>query len=199
MVAITTLVLFIVIAALRLVADGKNVKQTFLIVASSISNDSNTTLSPALVDERWILNKSGSIVSLQDDIVGNPEWIVSGKWNIGPRQLILFSAEDEKNFRNNNSTLSLFNATITMSKIDGTEQRRHTITDFNLIGKPAGSNNDMLISLNGTSTVTTREKDFTDVPTIIRLTRDSVISISFESDEIRSYFGNTSIYGTIKK
>jgi hypothetical protein len=182
-----------------LVADGKNVKQTFLIVASTISNDSNTTLSPALVDERWILNKSGSIVSLQDDIVGNPEWIVSGKWNIGPRQLILFSAEDEKNFRNNNSTLSLFNATITMSKIDGTEQRRHTITDFNLIGKPAGSNNDMLISLNGTSTVTTREKDFTNVPTIIRLTRDSVISISFESDEIRSYFGNTSIYGTIKK
>lgn len=57
----------------------------------------------------------------------------------------------------------------------------------------------MLISLNGTSTVTTREKDFTDVPTIIRLIRDSVISISLESDEIGSYFGNTSIYGTIKK
>ena len=32
MVAITTLVLFIIIAALGLVADGKNVKQTFLIV-----------------------------------------------------------------------------------------------------------------------------------------------------------------------
>lgn len=60
MVAITTLVLFIVIAALGLVAKSKNVKQTFLLVASSISNDSNTTLSPALIDEIWILNKSGS-------------------------------------------------------------------------------------------------------------------------------------------
>lgn len=199
MVPKTTLVLFVMIAVLGLVADGKNVKQTFLLVTSSISNDSNTTLSPALDDEIWILNKSGSIVSLQDDINGNPEWIVSGKWNIGSHQLILFSAEDEKNFRNNNSTLSLFNATITMSKIDGTEQHRHMITDFNLIGKPSGSNSDMLISLNGTSTVTTREKDFTDVPTIIRLIRDSVISISLESDEIGSYFGNTSIYGTIKK
>src|SRR5918994_7945079 len=105
MVAIAILVLFVVIAALGLVADGKNVKQTFLLVASSISNDSNTTLSPSLVDEIWMLNKSGSIISLQDDIDGNPEWIVSGKWNIGPHQLILFSAEDEKNFRNNNSTL----------------------------------------------------------------------------------------------
>jgi hypothetical protein len=199
MVPKTILVLFLVISALGLITPDKSVKQTFSLVASSISTDSNTTISPTLENEKWILNKSGSIVSLQDDINGKPAWLVSGKWNIGLHQLILSSAEYEKNFRNNNPIPSLFNATITISKIDGTEQHRHTITDFNLIGKPTGSNSDMLISLNGTSTVTTREKDFTNVPTNIRLIRNSVISISLESDELRSYFGNTSIYGTIKK
>lgn len=71
MVPNTILVLIVVISALGLVADEKSVKQTFLLVASSISNDSNTTIFPTLENERWILNKSGSIVIYRMILVAN--------------------------------------------------------------------------------------------------------------------------------
>jgi hypothetical protein len=120
----------------------------------------------------------GSLTSLQNDVSGKPTWIVSGVFRMD----------------NMNSTSPIFNATFYMMKKDGTSPHRHTISNFKITGNPLVTGNSTTI--NGTSTVTMKDGPVNQVPTSIKLTDDSALSIWLDPSKTSGHFGNTMIYGT---
>jgi hypothetical protein len=95
---------------------------------------------------------------------------------------------------NINTANPMFNATFYMMKTDGTALHKHTVYDFKMNGKPAVINNSTMF--NGTSTVTMKEGPVKDVPTSIKFTDGSAVSLWFDPSKTKSHFGNTVIYGT---
>jgi hypothetical protein len=81
-----------------------------------------------------------------------------------------------------------------MVKLDGTSKHTHTVSDFKITGTPQIGGNTTII--NGTSTVTMKERHVTNVPTSIKLLDNSVITIWFDPTKVENHFGNTPIYGT---
>jgi hypothetical protein len=120
----------------------------------------------------------GSLTSLQNDESGKPTWIVSGVFRMD----------------NMNSTSPMFNATFYMMKKDGTAPHTHTISNFRITGNPLVSGNST--TFNGTSTVTMKDSPVNQVPTSIKLTDDSALSIWLDPSKTSGHFGNTMIYGT---
>jgi hypothetical protein len=120
----------------------------------------------------------GSLTSLQNDESGKPTWIVSGVFRMD----------------NMNSTSPMFNATFYMMKKDGTAPHTHTISNFRITGNPLVSGNST--TFNGTSTVTMKDGPVNQVPTSIKLTDDSALSIWLDPSKTSGHFGNTMIYGT---
>ena len=122
---------------------------------------------------------SGSLTSLQNDAsTGKTNWIIGGVYKMN----------------NINTANPMFNATFYMMKTDGTASHKHTVSDFKMNGKPAVVNNSTMF--NGTSTVTMKEGPVKDVPTSIKFTDGSAVSLWFDPSKTKSHFGNTVIYGT---
>ncbi|MGA9845748.1 MAG: hypothetical protein WBQ25_25900 [Nitrososphaeraceae archaeon] len=120
----------------------------------------------------------GSLTSLQNDESGKPAWIVSGVFRMD----------------NMNSSSPTLNAAFYMIKKDGTSPHTHTISDFKIIGKRLTSGNSTIV--NGTSTVTMKDGPVQLVPTSMKLTDDSAVSIWLDPSKTKGHFGNTVIYGT---
>ena len=78
-----------------------------------------------------------------------------------------------------------------MIKTDGTSSYKHTVSDFNMIRKPIVANNSTTFT--GTSTVTMKEGHVKDVPTSIKFTDESSVSLWFDPTKTNSHFGNTLI------
>jgi hypothetical protein len=142
-----------------------------LAYAQNSSPPSSTILSKNSV--------SGSLTSLQNDVAtGKTNWIIGGVYKMN-------------NVKTANPT---FNATFYMMKTDGTASHKHTVSDFKMSGKPIVANNST--TFNGTSTVTMKEGPVKDVPTSIKFTDESGVSLWFDPSKTKSHFGNTVIYGT---
>jgi hypothetical protein len=144
------------------------------IVYAQNSTSSSSPSSP-------ILSKStlmGAITSIQNDVTGKTNWIVGGAYKMS----------------NINTANPIFNATFHMMKTDGTAPHKHTISDFKMSGTPVVANNST--TFNGTSTVTMKEGPVKDVPTSIKFTDESSVSIWLDPTKTNSHFGSTLIYGT---
>jgi hypothetical protein len=120
----------------------------------------------------------GAVTSIQNDVTGKTNWIVGGAYKMS----------------NINSANPVFNATFYMIKTDGTAPHKHTISDFKMSGTPIVANNST--TFNGTSTVTMKEGPVKDVPTSIKFSDESSVSIWLDPTKTNNHFGSTSIYGT---
>ena len=138
-------------------------------------NSSSSASSPILSKN----SQSGSLTSLQNDATtGKTNWIIGGVYKMN----------------NINTANPMFNATFYMMKTDSTAPHKRTVSDFNISGKPVVANNSTMF--NGTSTVTMKEGPVKDVPTSIKFTDGSAVSLWFDPSKTKSHFGNTVIYGT---
>ena len=130
----------------------------------------------------------GKINSIQNDDNGNPTWIVSGHWKTN---YLLNSTETSSQ---NNSTI--FSTMFKMIKVDGTAEHMHSITDFSTTD--IIDQNNMVTTINGTSTINTPDGNVTDIPTSIVISNDKVISIWLEPETINNHLGDTPLYGLVK-
>jgi hypothetical protein len=120
----------------------------------------------------------GGITSIQNDMTGKTNWIVGGAYKMSDI----------------NTANPIFNATFHMMKTDGTAPHKHIISDFKMSGTSVVANNST--TFNGTSTVTMKEGPVKDVPTSIKFTDESSVSIWLDPTKTNSHFGSTLIYGT---
>jgi hypothetical protein len=124
-------------------------------------------------------SQSGTISSTQNGPDGNPEWKVSGTWDL-------------TNLKSNSPT---FNASFDMMKLDGSSKHKHTIAatitsaDFSRAGKSS------IRTYSGTATISMKEGSVTDVPIVIKLSSDDTMSIMPDSTKTKGHFGNTPILG----
>jgi hypothetical protein len=140
------------------------------------AQNASTSASSPILSKRSL---SGSLTSLQNDATtGKTNWIIGGVYKMN----------------NINTANPMFNATFYMMKTDGTAPHKHTVSDFKISGKPVAANNSTMF--NGTSTVTMKEGPVKDVPTSIKFTDGSAVSLWFDPSKTKSHFGNTVIYGT---
>lgn len=145
-----------------------------IVVYAQNSTSSSSPSSP-------ILSKSsilGGITSIQNDITGKTNWIAGGAYKMS----------------NINSANPIFDAAFYMIKTDGTAPHKHTISDFKMSGTPVVANNST--TFNGTSTVTMKDGPVKDVPTSIKFTDESSVSIWLDPTKTNNHFGSTLIYGT---
>jgi hypothetical protein len=140
---------------------------SFLLIGSSIAS---ATLPSS---------QSGTISSTQNGPDGKPAWKVSGTWK----------------FRNLSSKSPAFNASFDMMKLDGSSKHKHTIdatitsADFSRAGKSS------LRTYSGTATISMKEGPVIDVPIVIKLSSDGIISIMPDPIKTQGHFGNTPIQG----
>jgi hypothetical protein len=124
--------------------------------------------------------QSGTIASIQNGKNGMPAWIASGDWD----------------FKNINSSSPAFNSTFNMVMLNGTAPHKHSITEFKMTGSPTKSG--MATTYNGTATVTMKGMNMTSVPISIKL-MGRVMSLRIDPTMTMGHFGNSPIYGFIRK
>ena len=135
----------------------------------------------------------GSIASIQhSEPMKSPEWILSGNWvtNIINKTMSDF----------NQTNPAKFDATFTMTMVNGSGRHQHHISNFSL--SDVKTENDT-VTYKGLATVTLRDGPVADVPTEIKIINNNLISIwfdpGFEPTKFEKHFGETPIYGTVFK
>ena len=154
----------------------------FTIIASNAApivvyaqNSTSSSSSSPILSKGSVM---GGITSIQNDITGKTNWIAGGAYKMS----------------NINSANPIFDAAFYMIKTDGTSPHKHTISDFKISGTPIVANNST--TFNGTSTVTMKDGPVKDVPTSIKFTDESSVSIWLDPTKTNNHFGSTLIYGT---
>lgn len=145
-----------------------------IVYAQNSTSSSSSSSSP-------ILSKGtlrGAITSMQNDVTGKTKWIVAGAYKMS----------------NINTANPIFESAFYMIKTDGTAPHKHTMSDFKMSGTPVVANNST--TFNGTSTVTMKEGPVKDLPTSIKFTDESSVSIWLDPTKTKNHFGSTVIYGT---
>jgi hypothetical protein len=152
----------------------------------------------------------GRFYSLQSD-AGNTTWEAMGKWN-----LVSNSSNDVQS----NSNTVEFKATIDMMRTDNADRHRDKISGLKQVNisssnNPGGSS----ILINGTATIDTDNGLHSDVPVSIRIIDKGKVSLVTEptggikgkwipgggtislliDKRVQDHFGNTPVYGTVKK
>jgi hypothetical protein len=133
---------------------------------------------------------SGTISSMQNDENGNPSWLVSGNWKT--------SMTDGKYETVANATESAqFSTVFDMLMTNGSAQHQHKIYNFTLANMSFPDNNTMIFD--GTVTVTMRDGPVHDVPVTVTVMQGNAVSISLEPSMVNNHFGDTPIFGVVKK
>jgi hypothetical protein len=131
---------------------------------------------------------AGTIASLQNDQNGNPTWIVSGHWKAS-----MTGATAGANATESQS----FDAAFAMVMTNGSAPHEHKIYNFTLTNMSTPNNTTMVF--NGTATITMKDGPIPNVPINVTVMEGNVISISVDPDMINAHFGDTPIFGTVKK
>jgi ribosomal protein L31 len=137
-------------------------------IATIISSQQSTS------NKNFQIIRSGAIGSLQNGPSGDPEWILTGKWNI-----------------TNSTNSPIFSALFTMVKMDGTVKHKHKVSSFKLT-----SGNPLSTSVNGTATISNEEQEFTNIPIGVKIMNDGAMILWIDHSKIGDHFGSTPIYGT---
>ena len=134
----------------------------------------------------------GNIISLHGNGSTFPTWIVSGKWKI---------AESPSNSTNTTTGNIKFNASVTMTSIDGTNSHRHRLPDFKLsnitLQNKSATINGTISFISSGSNIGIPEEDIKDVPISIKIMNLRTISVDMDNKMIKQHFGNSPIYGKI--
>ena len=144
-----------------------NAAPTIVYAQNSTSASSSPILSKSTV--------MGGITSIQNDVTGKTNWIVGGAYKMS----------------NINTANPIFDGAFYMVKTDGTAPHKHTISDFKMSGTPTVANNST--TFNGTSTVTMKEGPVKDVPTSIKFSDESTVSIWLDPTKTNNYFGSSKL------
>jgi hypothetical protein len=159
--------------------------------ATNTSSNTTTPTDPSLVffltNPTGNFNATGTISSLVLDTssgntTGNPDYILSGDWNI------LAS----------NGNITHFGANFTMVLVNGTNRHTHSITNFtsNVVAP-------LILDIHGTTF--TGESDITigddvtwrAVQTTVTMSRQDTVSITFNHNTVNKHFQNQPIYGIV--
>jgi hypothetical protein len=182
--------------------------------AQSLSNVSNSgglnnTATKNL--EKIIINANGPIASALRDTNGT--WIIWGDWDL------LNNATDATKIGSNPFS---FNASITKVKPDNTESNKYKIYDFKLASSSISTvDASSILTFNGTGTIDTRGQETLQVPISMRIIdsapvtasidmqsgaiepswapQGGTIQISIDDEAFPNHFGNTPVYGIVKK
>ena len=128
----------------------------------------------------------GTIGSIQNGEDGKPQWILSGLWKTN----LLNQSSNVVNSSN-----SIFDISFRMIMLNGSAMHTHFITDFVLQNKSMP--NKAVQVFTGTSTMSMKEGPVPNVPTIIKIMNNKVISIWLDQSKLKNHFGNTPIYGIV--
>ena len=146
------------------------------------------------VNASQIMNLKGTVVSLQNDDSGVPEWILSGRWQIEPK-----TANSTTN--TSSSSEIKFTSTITMTSIDGTKSHKHRFTDSALSNM---SIQNRTATIKGTNSLVTSEDNFRlidkrldNVPVLITIMNLKTIKIDVDKNSVKQHFGNSPLYGKV--
>lgn len=160
------------------------------ITTSNMTRQTDPSLVYFLTNPTGNFNATGTISSLvpstnssnSGDITANPQYILSGDWNI------LAS----------NGNITDFGANFTMVSVNGTDRHTHSITNFtsNVVAP-------LILDVHGTTF--TGESDITTddnitwraVQTTVTLSRQDTVSITFNHNTVNMHFQNQPIYGVV--
>jgi hypothetical protein len=170
------------------------------------TNGSSSLLSGIIID-----HAGGSFTSLQTDN-DNKTWIATGDWDL---------VSEPSGVNQSNSSVINFNATINMRGTDNSDGHEHIISEFKLTSSSIGSSEEgSVIVFNGTAAIETDVGLYTDVPVSIKINDEGPTIVSIDSqtniikpqwiprggtigvlidERIQDHFGNTPVYGNIKK
>jgi hypothetical protein len=168
-------------------------------------NGSSSLLSNLVID-----HAGGGFTSLQVD-GSNKTWITTGNWDLVSNPSSTSKPEDS----------ATFNATIVSRGTDNSDEHEHKISEFKLMNRSINSSSEgTTIVLNGTGSVETDVGLYSDVPISIRITDKAPAIISLDTqtnvmqpqwfpdggtvgvlidERVQDHFGDTPIYGNIKK
>jgi hypothetical protein len=152
----------------------------------------------------------GTFGSLQTDN-NNVTWVTTGRWDM---------ISDPVQTNKDSSQMS-FNTTINMATTNNSDRHEHKIDSFQLTdGSLESSGEGSTLVLNGTVSIETDESRYTDVPISIKIMDESPIIVSINSQSnimpkwqpggglislwvdpnaIEDHFGDTPVYGGIRK
>ena len=145
---------------------------------------------------------SGTIASIQNNKDGIPTWLLSGAWkvaiiNINEQQYTIdksasnsVDGESPMNFPN-----AIFEANFDMVMLNGSALHQHSIYNFTLSDISMTNDNNSIV--NGTATISMKDRLINDVPISIKKLNNNIINIWTDRSKINDHFGNTPIYGQI--
>ena len=168
---------------------------TNIVTAQKMLPNSNTTEQKGKAS---LSNSTGSIISLQKGVDGKATstWIVPGKW-----QMVVINPQKLTGTHTNNTAPTIkFNASFSMTSLDGITQYRHNdISNFKLTGNPVKNNKTN--TLNGTVTVALDHGERTVyhlVPISIKIMNNSTMSMWLNPEFVENQLGKPPIYGNAK-
>jgi hypothetical protein len=133
---------------------------------------------------------AGTIASLQNDQNGNPAWIVTGHWKAS-------TTENGVTAGANATESQSFDAAFAMVMTNGSSPHEHKIYNFTLTNMSTPNNTTMVF--NGTATITMKDGPVPIVPINVTVLEGNVISISVDPSMTNAHFGDTPIFGIVKK
>ena len=171
----------------------------FLVVIGTFNHKyqqpSAQTLELQPINMSDLKNLKGEVVSIQNNASNYPEWIVTGRWKI------FQNSSDPLSNANLSSDNINFNASLTMASIDGINNHRHRLTDFNLSNIAIQNRNAII---NGTISLGTSgydkgnfDKIIAGIPISIRIMNLETMSIQLDNKVFRENFGSSPIYAKV--
>jgi hypothetical protein len=180
------------------------------MINSSASNASST--GPINLDNLYIAGAGGTFTSLQNGS-DNITWITSGKWTV---------SADPSGEQSKNSSSIAFNATVDMVQTDNPNSHKNEISNFSFTNGSINSTDvSSTLILNGSASIDTELGSYVDVPISIKIidkepiivsidTQNNrllpkwvpgggTISLWIDSQKVDNHFGNTPVYGIVKK
>ena len=177
------------------------------------SNNLNQTSSSSENDRPLSLvidHAGGGFTSLQTDS-DNMTWIATGDWEL---------VSEPSNANQSNPVIN-FNATVSMRGTDNSAGHEHKISEFRLTNSSIESDEDgSVIMFNGTGSIETDVGLYSDVPISIKITDEGPVIVSMDTqtneikpqwiprggtigvlidERIEDHFGNTPVYGNVRR
>lgn len=190
---------FLAIMTFSLVAmdylGNNNQNQAFAQANATTANDNKTNSENVTQQQQQALamypanftRATGSISNIQNNDAGEPEWILSGQWDLAIPSPLKINQTNPPN-------AAAFNAAIEMIKTDGTAGHIHTISDFKLNEGLIRNNN---LALSGTATISMSEEPIENVPISINVANQGSIIMGIDPVKTNNHFGNENMYGTV--
>jgi hypothetical protein len=152
--------------------------QLFTEYAYSVTNSTVETVTPQV-------RESGPIVSLQFSSDGSPLWIVSGRWRV------------DVNYDTTGViplSIGNLNVSLVIVSMDGSTTHRYKLSELkqNSLSYDNVTNTS---NLNGTLKLSLEGKSIDNLDASLKIINRKIIIINLDTSKIKSYLGETPIYG----